>query len=123
MSNHLLLREGDESISITMKRIGVSFALYYNYKYIITGHLFQDRFKSENIESTHYLLTVTKYIHQNSVKAGVVAFPEEWSWSICLDYYGKPTPFRDLLKPHIILNLFFSDIKLARELFKVINEL
>lgn len=71
MSNHvhLLLREGDESISITMKRIGVSFALYYNYKYMTTGHLFQDRFKSENVESTNYLLTVTRYIHQKPHKS------------------------------------------------------
>jgi putative transposase len=79
MSNHvhLLLREGTESISVTMKRIGVSYALYYNYKYLTTGHLFQDRFKSENVESTDYLLTVTRYIHQNPVKANIVTNPEE----------------------------------------------
>jgi len=34
MSNHvhLLLKEGNEDISITMKRIGVSFVAYYNWK-------------------------------------------------------------------------------------------
>ena len=52
MSNHvhLLIKEGNEDISITMKRIGVSYARYYNWKYRTTGHLFQDRFRSENVE-------------------------------------------------------------------------
>ncbi|WP_280617153.1 transposase [Heyndrickxia oleronia] len=69
---HLLLKEGNEDISITMKRIGVSFVSYYNRKYETTGHLFQDRFRSENVESMRYLLTVIRYIHQNPVKAGMV---------------------------------------------------
>jgi putative transposase len=124
MSNHvhLLLREGAESISITMKRIGVSYALYYNYKYMTTGHLFQDRFKSEDVESTDYLLTVTRYIHQNPVKARIVAHPDEWSWSSCPGYYGKTTHYCDLLIPHYILTMFSSDITLARERFKKFNE-
>jgi putative transposase len=91
MSNHahLLIREGNEDISITMKRIGVSFVWYYNWKYRTTGHLFQDRFKSECIETNKYLLTVTRYIHQNPVKAGIVDRPDQWRWSSCLGYYGK----------------------------------
>ncbi|MFA9558176.1 transposase [Evansella sp. AB-rgal1] len=53
MSNHvhLLVKEGEEDISVTMKRIGVSFVAYYNLKYDTSGHLFQDRFRSECVES------------------------------------------------------------------------
>lgn len=47
---HLLMGEGREELSTTMKRIGVSFAWYYNWKYNTTGHLFQDRFRSEKVE-------------------------------------------------------------------------
>lgn len=54
---HLLLKEGNQDISIIMKRLGVSFVWYYNQKYKTTGHLFQDRFKSENVETDKYLLT------------------------------------------------------------------
>ncbi len=39
---HLLVKEGIEDISSTMKRVGVSFVLYYNQKYETNGHLFQD---------------------------------------------------------------------------------
>jgi REP element-mobilizing transposase RayT len=70
MSNHvhLLIREGNESFSDVMKKIGVSYVYYYNQKYNRIGHLFQDRFKSEAVEDDRYLLTVTRYIHQNPVK-------------------------------------------------------
>lgn len=57
---HLLLQEGKEELAVTMKRIGVSYAWYYNLKYKSTGHLFQDRYKSENIESDENLLAVIR---------------------------------------------------------------
>ncbi len=41
---------GKEDLAVTMKRIGVSFAWFYNWKYKTTGHLFQDRYKSEKVE-------------------------------------------------------------------------
>ena len=89
MSNHLhmLLGEGKEELSITMKRIGVSFAWYYNWKYRTTGHLFQDRFASEIVDSDVYLMTVIRYIHQNPVKAGLVKCPLDWKLSSCAGYY------------------------------------
>ncbi|GAE47324.1 transposase [Mesobacillus boroniphilus] len=72
MSNHIhvLLKEGEESISATMKRVGVSYAVYYNWKYRTSGHVFQNRFNSEIVENDAYFLTVVRYIHQNPVKAG-----------------------------------------------------
>ncbi len=103
---HLLLKEGKEDLSITMKRIGVSYAWYYNKKYMATGHLFQDRYKSENVESDGYLVAVVRYIHQNPVKAGLVKKPSEWKWSSCRGYYGKGyfPPF--LLDSELVLGIF-----------------
>ncbi|WP_051254978.1 transposase [Pontibacillus marinus] len=66
---HLLLKEKDKSISALMKRLGISYASYYNWTYRTNGHLFQDRFKSEVVESDSYLATVVRYIHMNPVKA------------------------------------------------------
>lgn len=119
---HLLLKEGNESISLVMKRLGISYAKYYNWKYTTTGHLFQDRFKSENVENSHYLLTATRYIHQNPVKAGIVLHPHEWKWSSCLGYYGKVVYPPDLLDPHFLLNMFSPDLLMARVRFKEFNE-
>lgn len=120
---HLLLKEGNESISTTMKRIGVSFVGYYNWKYRTTGPLFQDRFKSENVETNQYLLTVVRYIHQNPVKAGIVNRVEQWKWSSCLLYYDQSVSFsKNLLDGAFILSMFSEDIKIAKEKFKEFNE-
>mgnify|MGYP001237539186 CR=1 FL=1 len=120
MSNHvhLLLKEGNETISITMKRIGVSYAAYYNWKYVTTGHLFQGRFKSRNVEHRQSLLKVLRYIHQNPLKAGMVRCMEEWKWSSCLGYYGKQHYQRGMLDEEFILETFASRIE-----FREFNEI
>ena len=119
---HLLIKEGNEDISKTMKRIGVSYAKYYNWKYKTIGHLFQDRFKSENMENVKYFLTVVRYIHQNPVKAGIVKQPDKWKWSSCRGYYGKNLYPINLLDCHYILDKFSVNLTVARERFKEFNE-
>jgi putative transposase len=119
---HLLMKEESESISLVMKRVGVSYAHYYNSKYSTTGHLFQDRFKSENVENRMYFLTVTRYIHQNPIKAGIVWSPHEWKWSSCLGYYGKTVYPPSLLDPHYLLNMFSPHLSIAQTKFKEFNE-
>lgn len=87
---HLLLREGAEPLEQIFKRIGGSFVYWYNVKYQRTGHLFQDRFKSEPVEDDAYLLTVIRYIHQNPVKAGLCQKAEEYPYSSWREYLTKP---------------------------------
>ena len=66
---HLLMRETREPISQAIKRISSSYVHWYNLKYKRCGHLFQERFKSEVVETNAYFLTVLRYIHQNPIKA------------------------------------------------------
>lgn len=106
---HLLLGEGREEISATMKRIGVSYAWFYNWKYNRIGHLLQDRYKSEKVESDGYLVSVVRYIHQNPVKAGIVKTPDKWEWSSCHGYYGKQYYPPLLLDSELILGMFSND--------------
>ena len=88
MSNHvhLLLRERTESISVSLKRLTVSYAAYYNKRYQRVGHLFQDRFKSEPVNDIEYFVTLLRYIHQNPVKAGICDKAEEYTWSSWQEY-------------------------------------
>ncbi|KUP04255.1 transposase [Bacillus coahuilensis p1.1.43] len=122
MSNHVhfLCKEGDESISTTIKRIGVSFVQYYHRKYQTNGHLFQDRFKSENVTTIDYVLTVVRYIHQNPLKANMVKTVEEWKWSSCEAYYSTST--FDFVNTDFILNLFSKDRAVAVQRFREFNE-
>jgi len=91
MSNHvhLLMKEGSEDLGVSFKRIGACYVYYYNWKYQRRGHLFQDRYKSEVVEDTGYFLTVLRYIHQNPLKAKMVAKYEEYPWSSYMEYIKR----------------------------------
>ena len=62
---HLLIKQESEPLEQIFKRMGGRFVYWYNTKYQRSGHLFQDRFKSEPVEDDRYFLTVLRYIHQN----------------------------------------------------------
>ncbi|MFZ5945139.1 MAG: hypothetical protein ACOYVD_13635 [Bacillota bacterium] len=81
------------------------------------------RFKSENVESNSYLLTVIRYIHQNPVKAGIVKLPREWMWSSCQGYYGKNVYPEGLLDSEFILKIYSDNENIARDKFKEFNEM
>ncbi len=91
MSNHvhLLLKAEEEDIGQIMKRIEVRYVQYYNWKYSRGGHLFQDRYKSEPVETDEYLTTVLRYIHQNPVKANITKDLTAYGHSSYSEYIGK----------------------------------
>lgn len=86
---HLLIREREESISDVVKRIGVSYVRYYNDKYERNGPLFQDRFRSEPVNTIEYFMTLLRYIHQNPVKSGLVSEVKDYRWSSWSEYEGR----------------------------------
>ena len=86
---HLLLKAGSEPLSGLIKRMGIRFAAWYNHKYQRTGHLFQDRFRSEPVENDAYLLAVYRYIALNPVKAGLCSEPEDYPWCSYSAIAGK----------------------------------
>ena len=83
---HLLMKPELEPLELVFRRIGSKYVYWYNNKYQRSGHLFQDRFKSEAVNDEAYLLMVVRYIHQNPVKAGLVESPEHYRWSSYNDY-------------------------------------
>jgi putative transposase len=111
---HLLLKEGQESIAITMKRIGASYVYYYNWQYNRKGPLFQDRYKSEPVEDDAYFLTVLRYIHQNPLKAGLSDDISSYPWSSYSEYMNKSR----IINITFTLNLFDSDREKAIARFK-----
>lgn len=89
---HLLIQENDEPIGDSMKRITSSYVYYYNHKYDRIGHLFQERFKSQPVESWDYFLTLLRYIHQNPMKPHLVADLKDYPWSSWREYLGISQP-------------------------------
>ncbi len=114
---HLLLRETDESISNIIKRISSSYVYWHNKKYGRCGHLFQERFKSEAVETDEYFLTVLRYIHQNPLKAGIIEDIEKYRWSSYKEYLDTPV----VTDTDLALDMFSIDRKKAILLFKLYN--
>lgn len=84
MTNHihfLVTPATDDSISKTMKTVGSRYAQYINKKYKRTGTLWEGRHKSSLVQSERYLLTCSRYIELNPVRAAMVERPEEYKWS------------------------------------------
>ena len=86
---HLLIKEKNYEVSKIIKKIGTSYVYYFNWKNERSGHLFQDRYKSEVVESDEYLYTVIRYIHHNPVKAGLSGLAD-YKWSSYNNYIHKP---------------------------------
>lgn len=57
---HILIKEGKEPLDLIFKRIGGRYVYWYNTKYNRVGHLFQDRYKSEPVETDEYFLMVLR---------------------------------------------------------------
>lgn len=83
---HLLIKEGDECISNTMKRITIKFVMWYNRKYKRTGNLFQGRFHSEPIDNETYLLAAFRYITQNPLHAHMEKEVGNYPWTSFTEY-------------------------------------
>jgi putative transposase len=115
---HLLIKEGTESLGNTFRRIGASFVYWYNWKYSRCGHLFQDRYKSEPVETDSYFLTVLRYIHQNPIKARSVKGIERYPWSSYQEYITKP----EICDTKFALKLFSKNYQEALELWQRFNQ-
>lgn len=89
MSNHfhLLLKAELKELASFMARILAGYAQYYNYKYKRVGYVFQDRYKSQCIESEAYFWNCLKYIHLNPVKAGICKNIGNYNYSSVKEYY------------------------------------
>lgn len=110
---HLLVKELEETVSESIKRISSSYVYWYNMKYERCGHLFQERFKSENVENSAYFLTVLRYIHQNPLKAGLAKDVFESKWTSINEYIRKV----NIVDIDFGLSLFSLDRSKAIQLF------
>src|SRR5690625_547034 len=83
MTNHIHLQVEtiDYHPQYMMKMINSRYAIYYNKRYELEGHVFQGRYGSALIENIKYELKVSQYIHLNPVEAKMVTFPEAYQWS------------------------------------------
>lgn len=86
---HLLLETPRGNLSKIMHNINSAYTAYFNVKYMRAGHLFQGRYKAILVDADAYAGELSRYIHLNPVRAGIVDMPEEYVWSSYQFHIGK----------------------------------
>jgi REP element-mobilizing transposase RayT len=101
---HLLVKVVTDELSHAMQLFGISYTKAMNRRFQRTGALFQGAFRAKLVEKDEYLLHLSRYIHLNPVRAGLVKRAEDWVYSSYRDYLHlrKGT----LPRPGIVLGQF-----------------
>ncbi len=80
---HLIIDPGNTSnaLSLLMKAVAGRQTRYINKTAKRSGSLWEGRFKSSIISTLEYLLSCSRYIELNPLRAGMVKAPEDYKWS------------------------------------------
>lgn len=122
MTNHVhfFLKEREVgNISKIMTKILSHYATWFNIKYLRSGALFSNRYKSEPVEDEGYYLSLVRYIHQNPLKAGMVQSIESYPYSSYVEYISGVS---DITNIDFTLDILNEDRNLAIKEFKEFHE-
>jgi putative transposase len=86
---HLVVETPRGNILKVMHGLNSGYTGYFNRKYKRSGHLFQGRYKAIIVDKESYLIELSRYVHLNPVRAGMVDLPEEYTWSSYKGYLLK----------------------------------
>ena len=91
MSNHvhLAIQVGDVPLSRIIQNLSFRYTRWINWRQGRSGHLFQGRYKAVLVDADTYLLELTRYIHLNPLRAGIVKEPGDYGWSGHRAYLGR----------------------------------
>jgi putative transposase len=78
---HLIVETSRERLSEGMRRLNGVYALRFNRRYGLKGHVFETRFSSYVIRDERHLTAAIAYVLANPVRAGLCRDPAEWQWS------------------------------------------
>lgn len=92
MDNHyhfLLRQDGEAKLNDFMQAVFNIYPKRFNYKYKLSGTLFEGPFQAIMVDNEKYLLHLCRYIHRNPVEADMVRNPEQWHYSNYLEFVEK----------------------------------
>ena len=72
---HLLIQAQTDDLSHAMQLLGISYTKAINRRFKRVGPLFQGAFRAKEVDSDEYLLHLSRYLHLNPVRAGLVRDP------------------------------------------------
>ncbi len=105
------------NLSRIMRHINGAYTTYFNTKRQRAGHLFQGRYKAIVVEADAYAAELSRYIHLNPVRAGLLHRPEEYPWSSYRAYIGRCLP-PDWQTTSLVLGYFGGETQEARNRYR-----
>jgi len=78
---HMLLETGDDSLSMVMQRLNLTYTRYYNKRHNRINTIYGGRYLAVQMTNNTKFLHTVRYIAYNPVRAGMVRLPKEYHWS------------------------------------------
>jgi REP element-mobilizing transposase RayT len=78
---HLIVESSREQLSAGMQRLNGVYAIRFNRRHGLKGHLFEARFASYVLRDEEHFTAAINYVLENPVRAGLCASPTDWRWS------------------------------------------
>lgn len=78
---HLVIQTPKPTLSAGMQRLNGRYAIRFNRRHDVEGHLFERPFRGSHVEDDDYYLELLRYTVLNPVRSGLCHQPGEWPWS------------------------------------------
>jgi len=114
---HFYIETPRANLSSFMRNLNSLYTQYFNRKYKRVGPLFQGRYKAILIDKEYYSLQLSRYIHLNPVKAGLVKNPEDYEWSSYALFLRQQDP-KVFVKTKWLFSQVSTNAKDPREAFR-----
>ncbi len=90
MTNHIhlvVVPEREKSLGLVLRDVHTVYAMRFNTRANLSGHVWQGRFHSCPMDGSH-LWAAVRYVERNPVRAGLVQRAEEYQWSSAAAHCG-----------------------------------
>jgi putative transposase len=109
---HLILDVDDNELPLGMHALNFRYAVEFNRRYRMKGHVLGARYDSVRIEDEPHPLRAYRYMARNPVEAGNCEAAEDWRWSSFAAAVGLAEPI-EFVDPGIVVSCFNGPREIA----------
>jgi len=110
--DHLIVEVEDNVLPAGMQELNHRYAVGFNARHRLRGHVFGARFGSRRIKTNEDLEGAYRYVMRNPIEAGLCDSPERWPWSCYRGTVGLGEPFT-FVDPSPVLACFSANPAVA----------
>lgn len=123
---HLLVETPLGNLGEFMRHFNISYTSYFNRRYKRVGHLYQGRYKSIVVDRDEYLSFLSRYIHLNPIRTGIMKnkpyeekaeYLMNYRWSSLQGYINK-NQRKEFIDYATVLGEYGGDNTKGRQAYK-----